>query len=67
MHPMFLDEFADYMENFLTTNHNIVIAGDFNLHINNQDDPEAPLFTDMMDALGLDCHVNFPTHQMDAV
>ena len=60
MHPVFLDEFADYMENFLITNHNIVIAGDLNLHITNQEDPEAQLFTDMMDALGLDCHINFP-------
>ena len=51
------------MENFLTTNHNIAIAGDFNLHIDYQEDPEAQLFTDMMDALGLDCHINFPTHQ----
>ena len=41
MHPVFLDEFADYMENFLTTNHNIVIAGDFNLHIDNNGDPKA--------------------------
>ena len=63
MHPVFLDGFADYMANVLTTNHNIVIAGDFNLHINNQEDPEAQLFTDMMDVLGLDCHINFPTHQ----
>ena len=63
MHPVFLDELADYMENFLTTNHNIVIAGHFNLHIDNQEYPVAHLFTDMLDTLGLDCHVNFPTHQ----
>ena len=41
MHPVFLDEFADDMENFLTTNHNTVIAGDFNIHMDNQKDPEA--------------------------
>ena len=63
MHPVFLDEFADYMENFLTINHNIVIAGDFNLHIDHQEHLAAQLFTDMMDALGLECHINFPTHQ----
>ena len=51
-HPVFLDEFTDYMENFLTTNHNIVIEGDFNLHTDNKKDPEAQLFTDMMAALG---------------
>ena len=53
------------MENFLTANHNIVIAGDFNLHIDDKKDPEAQLFTDMMAALGLDCHVNFPTHESE--
>ena len=51
------------METFLTTNNNVVIAGDFNLHIDNDEDPEAQLFTDMMAALGLDCHVDFPTHK----
>ena len=61
--PIFLDEFADYMENFLMTNNNIVIAGDFNFHIDNDKDPEAQLFIDMMAALGLDCHVDFPTHE----
>ena len=45
------------------TNYNRVIAGDFNLHIDNEKDPETQLFTDMMAALGLDCHVNFPTHE----
>ena len=60
---MFLDELADYMENFLTTNHNTVTEGDFNLHIDNEEDPEAQLFTDMMDTLGLDCHISFSTHQ----
>ena len=62
-HTVFLDEFADYMENFLTTNNNVVIAGDFNLHIDSDEDPVAQLFIDMMAALGLDCHVDFPTHE----
>ena len=51
------------MEKFLITNNNIVIAGDFYLHIDNDEDPEAQLFIDMMAALGLDCHVDFPTHK----
>ena len=62
-HTVFLDEFADYLENFLTINKNVVIAGNFNLHIDNDEDPVAQLFINMMDALGLDCHVDFPTHE----
>ena len=42
---------------------NIVISGDFNLHIDNNKDPEAQLFIDMMAALCLDCHVDFLTHK----
>ena len=64
---MFLDEFTDYMENSLATNYNIVNAGDINLHIDNGNDPEAQLFINMMAALGLDCHINIPTHEMDTV
>ena len=40
-----------------------MIVGDFNLHIDNGKDPEAQCFIDMMVALGLDCHVDFPTHE----
>ena len=40
-----------------------MIAGDINLHIDNNKDPEAQLFINMMAALGLDCHVDFPTHE----
>ena len=62
-HTVFADEFADYLENFLTINKNVVIAGNFNLHIDNDEDPVAQLFINMMDALGLDCHVDFPIHE----
>ena len=46
---------------------NIVIAGDFNLYIDNNEDPEPQLFTDMMAALGLDCHVDFLPMRMVTV
>ena len=41
----------------------VVIAGDFNLHIDNDEYPVPQLFINMMAALGLDCHVDFPTHE----
>ena len=50
-------------KNFSTINNNVVIAGDFNLHIDNDEDPVAQLFINMMPALGLDCHVDFSTHE----
>ena len=45
------------------TNNNIVIAGGFNFHIDNDKDPDAQLFINMMAALGLGCHLDFPTHE----
>ena len=41
---------------------NIIICGDFNIHIDNLSDTEAQIFTDTMEALGLQQHVNFQTH-----
>ena len=41
---------------------NVIICGDFNLHINNTSDKEAQSFMDTMEALGLKQHVSFQTH-----
>ena len=59
---MFLDEVTDFLANFLIEHNNIIIAGDFNIHVNNTNDPEAQVFLDTMEVLGLDNHVNFATH-----
>ena len=59
---MFLDEVTDFLATFLVEYNNIIIMGDFNIHVNNTNDPEAQIFLDTMEALGLDNHVNFATH-----
>ena len=59
---MFLDELTDFLETFLVEHNNIIIMGDFNIHVNNTDDPEAQIFLDTMEALGLDNNVNFAMH-----
>ena len=59
---MFLDDLADIFEKCLMSLSNIVVAGDFNLHIDKKNDPDVNLFKDMVQAFGLDCQVNFPTH-----
>ena len=56
---MFIDVF---LTEALSQHPNIILAGDFNIHINNQDDPEANILMDMMTALGLPQHTNFVTH-----
>ena len=59
---MFLDDLADTLEKHLMSLSNIMVAGDFNLHIDKKTNPDVNLFKDMVQAFRLDCQVNFPTH-----
>ena len=59
---MFLDEVTDFLATLMVEHNNIIIMGDFNIHVNNTNDPEAQIFLDTMEALGLDSHVNFAMH-----
>lgn len=36
--------------------------GDFNIHVDVSDDPDATKFLDLIDSLGLQQHMNKPTH-----
>ena len=40
-----------------------MILGDFNIYVNDVNDPNASIFLDMMTALGLKQHVNSPNHK----
>ena len=60
---MFLDEFTDYMTDLLPDSTNNIVMGDFNLHINKEDDVNSAIFMDTIEAMGLYQHVSFPTHQ----
>ena len=42
---------------------NLVITGDFKLHVNDPEDQDREVFIDTMLVLGLDQHVTFPTHK----
>ena len=51
---MFLDDFTNWFSERLPDYKNVVITGDFNIHINNQDsDDDALIFVDMITATGL--------------
>ena len=41
---------------------NVIILGDFNLHVNDFNDDNAMYFIESTQALALEQHVNFPTH-----
>ena len=62
---MFLDDLAGFLQGVLTLYSNIIIAGDFNLHIDDIANPDAQVFLDLLTAFGLQNHVNFPTHKSE--
>ena len=47
---MFIDDITEFLAEALSQHQNIILAGDFNIHINNQDDLEANLIMDTMTA-----------------
>ena len=60
--PDFLDLFTEYIADLIAEYENIVLVGDFNIHINDDDDLNAVIFLDTMTALGLHQYVNGSMH-----
>ena len=58
----FLDKFKECLANILGSFSNMIALGDFNVHINDENDNEAGMFEDTLTALGFNQHVTFPTH-----
>ena len=59
---IFLDDFAEFIADVLADHRNILILSGFNIHVNNKNDPDAEVFSDMIQAFGLNQHINFSTH-----
>ena len=58
-----MDEYVEFLADVLADYRNVLIHDDFNIYIKSKDDPDAEVFSDMMEALGLDQHTNFCTHR----
>ena len=67
MHPIsvtsFIDDFGDYLETIILSPEPLLIAGDFNIHVDNPHLNDSVNFCDLLDSFGLVQHVNTPTHQ----
>ena len=61
--PQFLDIFMELLVDIVTSNMNLVVLGDFKIHVNKIDDPNAGIFLDTMTASGMKQHVTGPTHR----
>ena len=63
----FLDEFTPWMVDLITNHSNIILMGNFNIHVGDKDDAEAMIFLDTIEALGLEQWVDEPTHRSDNI
>ena len=59
----FVDEFTVWLASISGSFSNMIVLGDFNIHINDENDNEASIFVDTMIALGFNQHVSFPMHR----
>ena len=60
----FIDEFSNWLPDKLLSHKNIIIAGDFNLHVNDPNDEDAGIFLDTLTVLGLVQHFAFSTTEV---
>ena len=62
-HNLFITQFTDYLELYIATTKQLVLLGDFNIHINKTDDRDAVEFNNLLDQFGLVQHVCDATHR----
>uniref|UniRef100_A0A8C5CCP5 Reverse transcriptase domain-containing protein n=2 Tax=Gadus morhua TaxID=8049 RepID=A0A8C5CCP5_GADMO len=61
-YSVFLDEFSDFAADLATYSDNILLIGDFNIHVNNPSDALTRAFLSITDTLGFKQLVQQPTH-----
>ena len=60
---LFIDDFTEFMADVIAEYSNLIVVGDFNMHINKDDNPNASIFMDTMVALGLKQHTRGSMHR----
>ena len=55
-------DFADAISNLLPNHKNLIVSGDFNIHVNNVSNDDAIFLLDAMSALDFTHYVNTATH-----
>ena len=58
-----MDKFTVWLASISGSFSDMIVLGDFNIHINDDNDNEAGIFVDTMIALGFNQHVSFPMHR----
>ena len=66
-HPVtvqsFFQQFSGYLETVILSPEPLLICGDFNIHVEIADNPDAVTFLDMLESMALKQYVNFSTHE----
>ena len=57
----FFTEFSTYLETILLSKEHLVIAGDFNIHVDVPHDPDSVKLPDLLQTVGLQQHIAEPT------
>ena len=60
----FLDQVSELVQYLFTNHKNLVLLGDFNIHVNRLDNQDTQAYIDTMEALGLVQHIDQQTHQL---
>ena len=60
---VFLAEFPEYLESLQLCKEQLLITGDFNIHVDDPQDSDAWKFLELLEGLGLEQHVDKPTHR----
>ena len=64
---IFIDEIIELLTEILPASNNHIILGDFNIHINDNDDVDAQICSESMEGLGLKQHSITPTHKSNNI
>ena len=60
----FIDQVSELVQYLFTNHKNLVLLGDFNIHVNKLDNQDTQAYLDTMEALGLEQHIDQQTHQL---
>ena len=60
--PQLFSDLLKFLEEAIATPNKLILAGDFNFHVDNPRDTEARNFLHLLDSAGLQQHVDGPTH-----
>ena len=61
----FLTEFSEFLSDLVLKTDKIIIVGDFNIHVDVENDSLSAAFTSLLDSTGFNQNVDKPTHYLN--